>query len=291
MSHIFVSYAHEDAHLLDVLHEQLTGAGFAVRSDRDLIPGGKWREEIEKMIRESFAVILVMTPKARDSAYVSFEWAFAQGTGVRVIPLLFESTKFKEPLASIQYSDFTSPAAQPWEHLIKTLRYEEQVSMLNEQHAYRVHRYTGKWKVENGFSLWRGEEITGGDTVYWRGDSYLFLTPDGKQGNGAQIGKLFVNIGSYSATFKNANMIERAHISEDGLLHLFPSVLYWECETSNGELPPNSKFAQRLRGSGEYDIELQLASDAPMVLQGPHRYKMANKIYQLAEERHEYTGF
>jgi hypothetical protein len=291
MSHIFVSYAHNDVRLLKVVHEQLKRAGFDIRTDEDLEPGGNWRAEIENMIREAFAVILIMTPRARDSAYVNFEWAFAQGAGVKVIPILFETTKFKEPLASVQYSDFTSPAVQPWESLIETLRYGEQASMLNEKHATRVHRYTGKWKVENGFSLWRGEEITGSDTVYWRGESYIFLTPDGKRGSGAQIGKLFVNIGNYSATFKNANTIDRAHISEDGILHLFPTVLYWECEKSNGELPPNSKFAQRLTGSGEYDIDLKLISDAPLVLQGPHRYTIANKIYQLAEERHEYLGF
>lgn len=291
MSHIFVSYAHKDAHLLDVLLEQLTGAGFAVRSDRDLIPGGKWREEIEKMIRESFAVILVMTPKARDSAYVSFEWAFAQGTGVRVIPLLFETMKFKEPLASLQYFNFTDPTELSWKQLFAALQHEEQARILEGRDAYRVHRYTGTWKVQNNFSRWRGTEITGENSVSWDGKSYIFLTPDGKRGSGLQFGKLFVTIGSYSATFKNANLIERAQISEDGLLHLFPTVLYWECETSNGELPPNSKIAQRLTGSGEYNIDLKLVSNAPMVLQGPHKYTMANNIYQLAEERHEYMGF
>lgn len=291
MSHIFVSYAHEDAHLLDVLQEQLKRAEFGVRSDKDLRPGGNWPEAIKKMIREAFAVILVMTPRARDSAYVNFEWAFAQGTGVKVIPLMFETTELEDPLASIQYSNFTNPAQQPWEQLIETLRHEKQASMLTEKNAYRVHRYSGTWQVENSFSRWRGEEITGSDTVYWHGKSFLFLTPDGKRGSGVQVGKLFVTIGSYSATFKNANLIERANLSEDGLLHLFPTVLYWECETSNGELPPDSKFAHRLSGSGEYDIDLGLISDGPMVLQGPHRYKMANKIYQLAEERHEYLGF
>jgi HEAT repeat protein len=67
----------------------------------------------------SFAVVLVITPESRLSEFVTYEWAFAQGSNVKVIPLMLRPTPRMHPQVEIlQYLDFTDPLDQPWNRLI-----------------------------------------------------------------------------------------------------------------------------------------------------------------------------
>jgi hypothetical protein len=38
--------------------------------------GEDWRKEIDDTIKESLALVVIMTPEARKSEYVTYEWAF-----------------------------------------------------------------------------------------------------------------------------------------------------------------------------------------------------------------------
>ena len=100
MNHLFISHCHEDRKFAKGLQTRLKENGFASwRSDS--IPGGEdWRREIDKAIKDAFALIVVITPKAKASEYVTYEWAFAWGAEVKVIPLLLKKTEIHPRLES-----------------------------------------------------------------------------------------------------------------------------------------------------------------------------------------------
>ena len=124
MGHIFISYKREeDSDFADVLINRLQGEGFTTWVDNDRINAGEdWRNTIDQAIKEAFALIVIMSPEAKASEYVTYEWAFAWGAGVKVIPVLFKQTELHPRLAALQYLDFTSRTSRPWDRLFNVLR-------------------------------------------------------------------------------------------------------------------------------------------------------------------------
>ena len=89
MSHVFISYSHEDFEFVENLQLRLEKVGFETWLDEERLTAGEdWREEIDAAIKDSFALLLVLTPKSLESRYVTYEWSVALGTGKKVIPLL-----------------------------------------------------------------------------------------------------------------------------------------------------------------------------------------------------------
>lgn len=121
--HVFVSYKHEEQDFVEMLIRQLEAAGFPVWIDTEQLRAGEnWREQINFAIQDSFALILVISPDAKRSEYVTYEWAFAQGAGIKVIPLLLKPTdKLHPQLDMLQYLDFTDRARPPWDKLLRRL--------------------------------------------------------------------------------------------------------------------------------------------------------------------------
>jgi hypothetical protein len=88
MARIFISYCRDDGPFARLLNERLKQAGLAAWQDRELPPGENWRDEIDQALQEAHTVVVVMSAAANALAYVNYEWAFALGAGLRVIPLL-----------------------------------------------------------------------------------------------------------------------------------------------------------------------------------------------------------
>ena len=64
----------------EVLKTRLEGGGFSVWIFEDkLLPGEDWRNGIDQAIRSAGALVAVMSPAAKASEYVTYEWAFALG--------------------------------------------------------------------------------------------------------------------------------------------------------------------------------------------------------------------
>jgi vesicle coat complex subunit len=122
--HVFIAYKHEDNIFANQLIYKIQQARFRVWIDEEqLRAGDNWREAINTAIRQSFAVILVLTPEARLSEFVTYEWAFALGAGVKVIPVLLRPVPQMHPqLDQLQYLDFTDQLHQPWERLVERIR-------------------------------------------------------------------------------------------------------------------------------------------------------------------------
>jgi HEAT repeat protein len=121
--HFFISYNREDGDFAEIVRNRIREAGFNIWMDTEgLRAGDNWREEIDRAIKDAFALIVVITPAAKTSEYVTYEWAFALGVGVKVIPVLLKPAELHPRLETLQYLDFTNRMARPWDNLISALR-------------------------------------------------------------------------------------------------------------------------------------------------------------------------
>lgn len=124
MGQIFISYAHVDGDFAEILRMKLTDASYDIWIDRaGLKAGNDWRQGIEDAIKNSSALLLIMSPESITSPYVTFEWAFAYGVGVQIIPILYRPCDLHPKLESWQYLDFTHRIHRPWDVLIERLKF------------------------------------------------------------------------------------------------------------------------------------------------------------------------
>ncbi len=121
MKHVFISYQSESADFVHVLTHRLKEQNYEIWWDDVISPGEEWRREIDDAIRDCWAVIVVMTPKARDSEYVTYEWSVAIGREKHVIPIILQSTPVHPRLEVHQNLDFTNVKVRPWDRLFKRL--------------------------------------------------------------------------------------------------------------------------------------------------------------------------
>jgi hypothetical protein len=120
--HIFISHAKEDGDFAELLKLKLERENHDAWVDSDrLDPGLDWRLEIDQAVRDAVAVLAIMSPEARASEYVTYEWAFAWGCGTKVIPIMLKQTTLHPRLATLQYLDFTNRIARPWDRLFAVL--------------------------------------------------------------------------------------------------------------------------------------------------------------------------
>lgn len=120
---VFISHAHADGDFAELLKLRIEEAGFRAWVDADRLPVGfDWREGIDDAVRKSVAIVAVISPRSAISEYVTYEWAFAYGAGIRVIPVVIEPTKMHPRLDVLQHLDFTNRRGRPWDALIAALR-------------------------------------------------------------------------------------------------------------------------------------------------------------------------
>ena len=139
MRHVFISYCHEDADFAHALEAEVKRGDFRTWRDLSLNAGDDWRAEIDAGIREALAVVVIFSPAATESAYVNYEWAFALGSGIPVIPVLHKpvETDRHPRLNGIKYLDFTSRASRPWNLLLESLNEIQDASRPSTIHVPR----------------------------------------------------------------------------------------------------------------------------------------------------------
>ena len=103
--HVFISFMHGDIDFEENVIGRLEKEGFATWAVSKIGVGEEWRTVIDLAIRNAFALIVIMTPEAKASEYVTYEWAFAWGVGIRVIPIMLRSTQLHPRLEALQYLD------------------------------------------------------------------------------------------------------------------------------------------------------------------------------------------
>ncbi len=118
----FISHAREDGDFAELVKVYLERKGEDGWIDTDrLLPGIDWRQEIDDTIRHAKAIIAVMSPEARASEYVIYEWAFAWGCSKKIMPIMLRETSLHPRLATLQYLDFSNRLSRPWDRLYNAL--------------------------------------------------------------------------------------------------------------------------------------------------------------------------
>ena len=115
MSYVFISYAQGDSDFANLLKIKIEMAGFDAWMDKDRVrPGADWSEKIDSGIREALAMVIVMSPEAKVSEYVTYEWSFAVGARIPVIPIMYKEVDLHLRLSRYQYVNFTNPSVRPY---------------------------------------------------------------------------------------------------------------------------------------------------------------------------------
>ncbi len=119
---IFLSYSSSDFLFAEMLSMKLEKAGHELWRDSDQIRAGDdWRGSIEEGIEACDGVVVAFSSNSANSAYVTFEWAYAVGMKKTLIPVKLEPCDLHPKLEPTQYLDFSYPKALPWEALIKRI--------------------------------------------------------------------------------------------------------------------------------------------------------------------------
>lgn len=119
---VFISYPRNDASFAQRLRRRLKQASLSSWLDvDDLKPGTEWQPKLEEALRTANAVVVCLSPNSANSAYVTCEWSYAMGAGVKVFPVLVEETALHPWLSRVQWIDL-SGKRPPWSDLIKALK-------------------------------------------------------------------------------------------------------------------------------------------------------------------------
>ena len=124
---VFISHHHGDLSFAEQVKSRLAiapgpnGAPICVPwlAADDIDPGDEYRQMIDEALRKARAVVIVLSPESCESMYVTYEWAYALGRGIPVIPVLVRSGGTIHPrLQVLQHIGFDNPAEQPWKRLL-----------------------------------------------------------------------------------------------------------------------------------------------------------------------------
>jgi len=87
--HVFISYSHRNADVMQRIKSDLTVAGLSVWTDEAIKPGTQsWRENIEEAISQTGCLVLLMSSDAKKSSYVRAELDYAALQEKHVFPVL-----------------------------------------------------------------------------------------------------------------------------------------------------------------------------------------------------------
>jgi hypothetical protein len=92
---VFISYAQSDERLAEKIAESLKQAGITIRDYRqEMLPGELWSEKASQALRDSDAMVVLLTPEAARSKQVRSEIDYALSRDAfknRLIPVIVGS--------------------------------------------------------------------------------------------------------------------------------------------------------------------------------------------------------
>jgi hypothetical protein len=212
MSHIFISYSSKNESYRDEVITWLGGLGFQVWYDkRDIKRGNQWIQEIDKAVDEAGLVILIFTPDALRSHYVTYECSRAMGRDIDVLPLKFEefiSEEFQNnPLIYLQSEDCTQGISERTLDEIK-VRFSTPPDVLYME--YIIVAKILKFRVMVYLLLWLAQYINPRDGEYFVKLQNLIheMLEENKRIRGLEIPELMVKF-SHALTWQQRITIRR----------------------------------------------------------------------------------
>jgi hypothetical protein len=131
---IFVSYARADGDFALQLATDLRNAGASIWIDQLDIPVGKhWDREVQKVLKASGSVLIILTPESAASENVNDEISYALDEGKPVIPVLFRKCDLPLRLRRLQHANFTGEYEVGFQQLVRSLNLPKLTTVTNEQ--------------------------------------------------------------------------------------------------------------------------------------------------------------
>lgn len=139
MTHVFISYSHQDQEYARKLGDELRKRGIDHWMDDQTRTGDDWVNRIEQEILSSAAVIIIMSPDAEKSRWVKREILTAEDSEISILPLLLVGDKPPFLLRHSQYEDVRG-------NRIPSSRFFEQLESLIAQHRKPAGDKLAAWK-------------------------------------------------------------------------------------------------------------------------------------------------
>lgn len=106
MTQVFISYSRKDLTFVEQLASDLKMAGFEVWYDFSRLRGGeRWISEIQKAIKNSQCVIVVLSPDSVGSVWVEREFLLSSNLKRKIIPLLYRECELPLNYLDLNYID------------------------------------------------------------------------------------------------------------------------------------------------------------------------------------------
>ncbi len=152
---IFISYAHDDAHLVYPIVERLALDGFRVWYDDGIHAGEDWTETVAQRLDESTICMPMLTENYVDSVNCRNELAYSLNAGKTVI--------------SVKLTDFEMP---------RGIRLQLGNALYLERYRYGETEFYERLMISHGVGGCRDEapRITDGELMAWR-DKWANATP------------------------------------------------------------------------------------------------------------------
>lgn len=92
---VFISYSHKDSDLAKQITSELINEGLeAWNAETEILPGDNWAEKVSDALKDSDAMVVLLTPESLKSKWIQWEIQYALGNNSynrRVIPVLVGS--------------------------------------------------------------------------------------------------------------------------------------------------------------------------------------------------------
>jgi hypothetical protein len=179
--YIFLSYSRRDSSAQGRILAWLRGQGFSVWVDNEGLEVGTpiWEVEIEKAIRGSRAVIVLLSPSANDSEWVRREISYAERNHKRIFPALIAGTDESSVplrLTNYQRANLMQDEEAGLERLAGSLRrYLEAEAAPGEEAGREAAQGEAHEQQEPGTQQSSPTEITAADAAWFIGLIIYFL--------------------------------------------------------------------------------------------------------------------
>ena len=142
---VFLSYSHEDSDVAAELHEEFEGVGISCyMAEIDNAAGVEWEKEIRKRIRQADTVVLLITPKSRNSTWVAIEAGAAWVLGIPLIAatIYVSADELPTPFTMRQY------------RAIETCHKRKELAKdLAKPSQFPDGDVSGRWRDDNGYTI------------------------------------------------------------------------------------------------------------------------------------------
>ncbi len=123
MGYVFISYENEDRDFAEALIHRLKILGISVWEQPSVVHVSEEQyTTIEQALRNASVFVIIMTPTARASKSVTYEWIFALGVGVPIIPIVLKDTILHPRLTQLSRFNFTNHTTRPWDALLEAVQ-------------------------------------------------------------------------------------------------------------------------------------------------------------------------